>query len=119
MCCKLLTSIGPKLDGFEERVEGKGTRKRIKKKSSFVTPELIESYYTELLRIKQLKVLPARVNFQILDLIDLRKSRWKHRREQVVAKTKMKLNGILNGRKGRKTQTTAVLTAAVVGEQNG
>merc|ERR1711871_66433 len=90
MCCKLLTSVGPKLDGFEERGRGKKNKKKKdkKKKSSLVTPELIESYYTELLRIKQLKVLPARVNFQILDLIDLRKSRWKHRREQVVAKTK-------------------------------
>ena len=36
----------------------------------------------------------------------------------MLRRRKMKLNGILNGRKGRKTQTTAVLTAeiTVVGE---
>merc|ERR1712146_490112 len=91
MCCKLLTSVGPKLDGVEENRKGKRHKKKKEKKkkgSSLVTPELIASYYAELLRIKGLKVLPARVNFQILDLIDLRKSKWKHRREQVVSKTK-------------------------------
>lgn len=92
MCCKLLTSVGPKLDGVEVKVKGKKNKKKKEKKkktASLVTPELIESYYAELLRIKSLKgKLPARVNFQILDLIDLRKSKWKHRREQVVAKTK-------------------------------
>ena len=36
MCCKLLTSVGPKLDGFEERGRGKrNKRKRIKKEKLF------------------------------------------------------------------------------------
>ena len=38
--------------------------------------------------IRKLGTLPARVNFQILDLIELRNSRWKERRKKVVAKTK-------------------------------
>ena len=32
MCCKLLTSVGPKLDGFEERGRGKKNKKKKDKK---------------------------------------------------------------------------------------
>merc|ERR1711871_1152529 len=90
MCCKLLTSVGPKLDrqGGKSSKRNKGNGEKKKKKKPSIRPEEVEEFYTKLMAIRKLGTLPARVNFQILDLIELRNSRWKERRKKVVAKTK-------------------------------
>ena len=95
MCCKLLTSVGQNLDrqgggkGGKRNKRGKDGKDSGKKKNKpSIQREDVDAFYTKLTAIRELETLPARVNFQILDLIDLRNSRWKERRKKVVAKTK-------------------------------
>jgi translation initiation factor 4G len=71
VCCRLLTSIGRKLE--------MGTRRR-----SRVGAEVIEGYCKGLHQIWTSKVLSNKVNFQILDLLKLHADKWKKTRQEVV-----------------------------------
>jgi hypothetical protein len=91
MCCRLLTSVGPKLDKMDGSGRKKKAEKDAKSSSKQIKTEAIQGYYESLRQIWTSKVLSNKVNFQILDLLDLRKNRWRERREKVVAKTKAEI----------------------------
>eukprot|EP00871_Galdieria_phlegrea_P005738 jgi/Galph1/651/GphlegSOOS_G5380.1 len=67
--CKLLTSVGAKLDSRPEN------------------RTILDQYFEKLDRFRTAVKLPSRIRFMIMDLHDLRKNNWVERRQEAQAKT--------------------------------
>jgi len=61
--CKLLTTIGKELDSNKYR-------------------SYVDAYFSRLTHMKNLKTLATRIKFMLADVIELRKRKWKPRRDQ-------------------------------------
>ncbi|GJQ11346.1 hypothetical protein GpartN1_g3137.t1 [Galdieria partita] len=67
--CKLLTSVGAKLDSHAEN------------------RPMLDQYFQALDKFRATVKLPSRIRFMIMDLLDLRKNNWVERRQEAQAKT--------------------------------
>ncbi|GJD12820.1 Eukaryotic translation initiation factor isoform 4G-1 [Galdieria sulphuraria] len=67
--CKLLTSVGAKLDSHVEN------------------RPMLDQYFQALEKFRATVKLPSRIRFMIMDLLDLRKNNWVERRQEAQAKT--------------------------------